>query len=84
MTSHDPDFWERAGDVCGLYLNSPENAVVRSVDEKSGIRPSAEAEAPRTRRQFFLDQATLGRYGCRRDYLLAWASEQRLSRSPTR
>ena len=21
MTSHDPDFWEKAGDVCGLYLN---------------------------------------------------------------
>ena len=26
MTSHDPDFWEKAGDVCGLYLNPPENA----------------------------------------------------------
>jgi transposase len=38
MTSHDPDFWERAGDVCGLYLNPPENAVVWSVDEKSGIQ----------------------------------------------
>ena len=35
MTSHDPDFWEKAGDVCGLYLNPPENAVVWSVDEKS-------------------------------------------------
>ena len=21
MTSHDPDFWEKAGDVCGLYLD---------------------------------------------------------------
>ena len=38
MTSHDPDFWEKAGDVCGLYLNPPVNAVVWSVDEKSGIR----------------------------------------------
>jgi transposase len=38
MTSHDPDFWERAGDVCGLYLNPPENAVVWSVDEKSGMQ----------------------------------------------
>jgi transposase len=38
MTSHDPDFWERAGDVCGLYLNPPENALVWSVDEKSGIQ----------------------------------------------
>jgi transposase len=38
MTSHDPDFWERAGDVCGLYLDPPENAVVWSVDEKSGMQ----------------------------------------------
>ena len=38
MTSHDPDFWEKAGDVCGLYLNPPENAVVWSVDEKSGMQ----------------------------------------------
>ncbi len=38
MTSHDPDFWEKAGDVCGLYLNPPENAVVWSVDEKSSIQ----------------------------------------------
>jgi transposase len=38
MTSHDPDFWEKAGDVCGLYLNPPENALVWSIDEKSGIQ----------------------------------------------
>ncbi len=38
MTSHDPDFWEKAGDVCGLYLNPPENALVWSVDEKTGIQ----------------------------------------------
>jgi transposase len=38
MTSHDPDFWEKAGDVCGLYLNPPENAVVWSVDEKTSIQ----------------------------------------------
>ena len=38
MTSHDPDFWEKAGDVCGLYLNPPENAMVWSVDEKTGIQ----------------------------------------------
>ncbi len=38
MTSHDPDFWQKAADVCGLYLNPPENAVVWSVDEKSGIQ----------------------------------------------
>ena len=38
MTSHDPDFWDKAGDVCGLYLNPPENVVVWSVDEKSGMQ----------------------------------------------
>ena len=38
MTSHDPAFWEKAADVCGLYLNPPENAVVWSVDEKSGMQ----------------------------------------------
>ena len=38
MTSHDPDFWEKASDVCGLYLDPPANAVVWSVDEKSGMQ----------------------------------------------
>ena len=38
MTSHDPDFWEKAGDVCGLYLNPPENAVVWSMNEKTSIQ----------------------------------------------
>jgi transposase len=37
MTSHDPDFWAKAADVCGLYLDPPANAIVWSVDEKSGI-----------------------------------------------
>jgi len=41
MTSHDPAFWEKAADVCGLYLNPPENAVVWSVDEKSGIQATS-------------------------------------------
>lgn len=38
MTSHDPLFWEKAADVCGLYLNPPMNAVVWSVDEKSQMQ----------------------------------------------
>jgi len=38
MTSHDPDFWAKAADVCGLYLEPPENAVVYSIDEKSGMQ----------------------------------------------
>jgi hypothetical protein len=33
----DPAFWESAADVCGLYLVPPTNAVVLSVDEKTGI-----------------------------------------------
>jgi len=45
MTSHDPDFWEKAGDVCGLYLNPPENAVVWSVDEKSGMQARSRVNA---------------------------------------
>src|SRR4051794_37206229 len=38
MTGHHPDFWAKAGGVCGPYLNPPENAVVWSVDEKSGMQ----------------------------------------------
>jgi transposase len=34
----DPEFWARVQDVCGLYLNGPENAIVVSVDEKTGIQ----------------------------------------------
>ena len=41
MTSHDPDFWEKAGDVCALYLDPPLNAVVFSVDEKTGMQAKA-------------------------------------------
>jgi transposase len=33
----DPTFWERAADVGGLYLVPPTNALVLSVDEKTGI-----------------------------------------------
>jgi transposase len=36
LTRRDtPEFWERAADVCGLYLSPPENAVVLSIDEKT-------------------------------------------------
>src|SRR5436309_14523476 len=41
MTSHDPDFWAKAADVFGLYLNPPENALVFSVDEKTSIQAKA-------------------------------------------
>lgn len=38
LTSHDPDFWEKSADVCGLYLNPPDGAIVISVDEKTSIQ----------------------------------------------
>jgi transposase len=39
LTRRDsPEFWERAADVCGLYLSPPDNAVVLSIDEKTGIQ----------------------------------------------
>lgn len=34
----DPEFWDRVRDVCGLYLSPPINALVLSVDEKTGIQ----------------------------------------------
>jgi transposase len=33
----NPQFWDRAADICRLYLNPPEDAVVLSVDEKTAI-----------------------------------------------
>lgn len=44
LTSRDPDFWEKAADVCELYLNPPENVVVWSVDEKSGIQAKSRVD----------------------------------------
>ena len=38
LTSHDPEFWDKAADVCGLYLDPPEGALVLSVDEKTGMQ----------------------------------------------
>lgn len=34
----DPAFWERVRDICGLYLDPPERALVLSVDEKTSIQ----------------------------------------------
>ena len=39
LTRRDtPEFWECAADVCGLYLQPPLNAVVLSIDEKTGVQ----------------------------------------------
>lgn len=38
MSELGPDFDERAAEVCGLYLDPPENTLVVSIDEKTGIQ----------------------------------------------
>jgi len=38
MASNDPEFFRKATDVIGLYLNPPDNAVVFCVDEKTAIQ----------------------------------------------
>jgi transposase len=43
----DPGFWDRVRDVCGLYLSPPVNAVVLSVDEKTGIQAKQRIHADR-------------------------------------
>lgn len=54
-----PEFWERAADVCGLYLSPPQNAIVLSIDEKTAIgarsrkHPTRRAQAGRVERQEF-------------------------------
>jgi transposase len=60
LTRRDtPEFWERAADVCGLYLAPPANAVVLSIDEKTGIQarsrkhPTQPVRAGRVERREF-------------------------------
>lgn len=55
----DPEFFTKAADVCALYRTCPPNAVVISVDEKTGItaRSRKHPDQPatpgrRTRREF--------------------------------
>jgi transposase len=43
----DPEFWDRVQDVCGLYLDRPDNAVVFSVDEKTGIQAKERCQVTR-------------------------------------
>ena len=37
----DPMFWDRATDICQLYLNPPPGAVLLSIDEKTAIAARA-------------------------------------------
>ena len=41
MSELGPDFDAQAAEVCGLYLNPPENTIVLSIDEKTGIQAKA-------------------------------------------
>ncbi len=59
MTSHDPDFDAEAADVCGLYLDPPDNWAVFSVDEKTGIQAKSRVGATRPARP--ADGAAAGR-----------------------
>jgi hypothetical protein len=38
VASDDPDFEAKAADVIGLYVKSPQHAVVFCVDEKTAIQ----------------------------------------------
>lgn len=46
ITSHDSEFSERAGDVCGLYLNCSEHAVVWLVEVKFGVQATSRVDPP--------------------------------------
>ena len=37
----EPEFEERCGEICGLYVDPPENVLVVSIDEKTGIQAKA-------------------------------------------
>ena len=47
MSELGPEFDAQAAQVCGLYLDPPENAIVISVDEKTSI-PARQAARPDT------------------------------------
>jgi len=40
-----PEFEQRCGEVCGLYVDPPENVLVVSLDEKTGIQAKAPTKA---------------------------------------
>jgi transposase len=42
-----PEFEERCGEICGLYVNPPENVLVVSIDEKTGIQAKAPTKPDR-------------------------------------
>jgi len=45
MTDYSqPEFEDRLGEICGLYVDPPENVLVVSLDEKTGIQAKAPTE----------------------------------------
>jgi transposase len=48
MTDYSrPEFEERLGEICGLYIDPPENVLVVSIDEKTGIQAKAPTKPDR-------------------------------------
>lgn len=47
----DSEFWGRVRDVCGLYLDPPERALVISVDEKTSIQAKSRKHPDQTPRR---------------------------------
>ncbi|MCA1701393.1 MAG: IS630 family transposase [Actinobacteria bacterium] len=45
MSELGEDFDAQAAEVCGLYLDPPENAIVVSIDEKSGVQAKGRRRA---------------------------------------
>lgn len=48
MSEFSPEFDERAAEVCGLYVDPPENVLVVSLDEKTGIQAKAPTRPDRS------------------------------------
>ena len=47
MTDYSrPEFEERLGEICGLYVDPPENVLVVSIDEKTGIQAKSPPSSP--------------------------------------
>ena len=42
-----PEFEERLGEICGLYVEPPENVLVVSIDEKTGIQAKSPTKPDR-------------------------------------
>jgi len=40
-----PEFEQRMGEICGLYVDPPENVLVVSIDEKTGIQAKSPTKA---------------------------------------